>query len=297
MRHDGYHTHKTNRAGSILRDGQYTSNALSPDITPDDFPWLITQNLFDMATACGPEEGAPVNGAIRIYRVGLDENDEYSTETITQLGAWLPDACTEASGSLMGGYAYFSGPDTLQLIVGYAPRGTAPAPVEADAGAIFLTFEFDAGGQDPSDDSLTLTSVTKAPAFVDQEPPAGGGYLSDAHWSHGIVAGAFSCNGIATFSLSGAFLQSYELSGTPRSSFLDCAFGSDGYIHCTTLDGEIWVFDPTDLSEPIAIVETRDQAAALYPTSSTGTGSPPPAAFFVADFKGGVHRIQYSSVP
>ena len=125
----------------------------------------------------------------------------------------------------------------------------------------------------------------------------GGGFVSNVQISHGIIAAAFGCNGVATFSLSGSFLQKFQSSGSLPSSFLDCAGGPDENIYCTTLDGEIWVFDPSDMSAPIATVQTRDQAAALAPATSTESGNPPPAAFFVTDFKGGVHRIQFNLVP
>ncbi|HZL99375.1 MAG TPA: hypothetical protein VFD43_03900 [Planctomycetota bacterium] len=272
----------------------YSATSLSPAETPDGHPWLIAINTADDATQSGSCSGA-INGAVRIYRLDLDSGD-YSRTAIAPLGSWAPSACTEATGSLFGGYAHFIDEDTLNVIVGYGPRGAAPDPVEADAGLAFLTFDFVAGSPGTQDDSLTFVSATEAPAFEDASDTFGG-FVSNVKLSHGILLAAFGCNGVATFSLSGSFLQNFQSPADPPVSFLDCAGGPDENIYCTTLNGEIWVFDPTDMSAPIASIQTRDQAAALAPATSTVSGTPPPAAFFVTDFKGGVHRIQFNSVP
>lgn len=283
----------------------YSVAALPASETPDGHPWIIAINEFDTATNQNPQTcGDVTNGSVRVYRVETDINGDVSPDTIFEFtngqappnngpGGYVVEACESPVGALVGGVAEVDG-DDLHIYVGYSPNLYDDDPddplSEPDAGLLFLTLTYDSVTE-----SLGLTSVAKVPAFPDGVTARSA--LVELGPGSGVVSAALGCNGVASFLTSGSLLSKYPSTGLSPSAFMDVEPGGDGNLYTTTMDGRLWAFDPSSMATPLGIYETTGQAAFLEGTVSTLTGSPAPPAFFLSDFRTGIHRIQFLSVP
>jgi hypothetical protein len=238
-----------------------------------------------------------------VYRIYLDGEGHISDDTVLELGAFLPMVCETPSkgGEFIGAWALPASGSAVKLWVAYSPRANSPIYGEPNAGLLELTAQLDDGVDNTvgtEDDGVTFEYGGKTAAFEDASTDDPASLLTYAVL-HGAIVAAYSCTGVAAFSTGDS---PPSLLGTwvddPAVSYLDCVTGEDSLAWVTSLDGRIHVFDPNEMeSGPIATFETQSQAAALYPTASTVSGNPPPPAFFLADFAGGVSRVQFSTEP
>lgn len=296
--------------GALVTNGRvYGHFALDASRTPDGTPWLIILNNADPDTTKGCPTGLQPGPSVIVYRLNTNASNQIVPRLAVALGRFLPKVCEtpSRSGYFLSCHAQPAGGNDVVVWVGYGPinHGVVGSVEygEPDAGLLVLKATFQAGAPTPDDDRVGFTYLGKSPAMLDALGVPPGRITFDPASQR--VYGAFGCNGLAAWEIASLLSVPSAPSGTwtasatgAAGSLLQPVPGPTPWIYVTDLGGRVWVLDGSDVSAgPVGSYLSRGQPNALWPADSTVGGSPPPPAFFLADGRGGLHRLQFTTVP
>ena len=275
----------------------YSQSVVPPNQTPDGKAWLLAINTRDNESMV---QGNP-NSGLRLYRLTATGGhvDPGVPTDVQLLASYSPDAseqedCEEGEmGSFLDGLVGSTSSSNLFSVwVTYGPRDMLN---EKQAGLLTLKGTFHHGNP-----RVTFEFVGKTPLPSDcDQTDSYVGRLTMG--SDGRMYAAYGCHGIAAFSPespgTAATLEDVWDGSTSGLTALHARLGMNNRVFVTFLNDRIAAFNASDLAAgPLAAgwADTEYQPNALWPAPSSLSGKP---AFWVADGKGGLHRLQYLTTP